>query len=223
MYSPRQLTLLENLTLSNFSHLMSPNITLCIGPNQVKLHANEDTLCQLPFFTAALRGNFKEATERVITMPEDNPCDVSALIEFISTGNYTCMYDPASSELCKGSTAPVASLTEGLFHVDIHAIATKYDCPELAALAARNIQVVAAELDSLNALRVWQAAYSTGLRLPEGERNFEAYCDRRGLVGWVKCLFAEYPEEMREVMAECPTLGFDLFRISMEGVTVFRR
>lgn len=194
---------------------MSPTITLCIGPNQVKLHANEDTLCQLPFFNAALRGNFKEATERVITMPEDNPGDMSALIEFISTGNYTCMYDPAITRLHKGSTAPVGSLTEVLFHVDIHSIATKYNCQGLAAIAARNIEVVAAELDSRNALRAWQAAYSTGLRLPGKRENFEAYCDGGGLSAWVKCLFAEHSGELRDVMAACPALGFDLFRNSV--------
>lgn len=194
---------------------MSPIITLYIGPAKVKFHVYEDTLCGIPFFHAALRGNFKEATEQAITMPEDTLCAVSALIEFLYTGNYTSTYDPATAQLHKGSTVPVGTITEGLFHVDIHAIASKYDCAGLAAIAARNFKVVAAELGSLDSLQAWQAAYSAGLRLPGEQREFGAYCGGNGLGAWVKCLFADHAEELKVVMAECPEMGFDLFRMAV--------
>lgn len=216
MYSPCKQIIGPRISQVGISsHLMSPTITLCVGADKVKLHAYEDTLCQLPFFNAALRGNFKEATEQVITMPEDNPSAVSALIEFMYTGNYTCTYDPASARLHEDSTTPVGSLGEGLFHIEIHTIATKYDYPGLATIATRNILVVVAELNSIDALRAWQAAYSAGLRLPGKRRDFEAYCDGRGLAAWLNCLVAEHLEEMEERIMECPALGFDLLRISI--------
>lgn len=194
---------------------MSPIITLYVGSDKVKFHAYEDTLCQLPFFSAALRGNFKEATDQAITMPEDDPSQVSAMFEFLCTGNYTCTYDTVSSSLRKGSGTPVGDLRQGLFHVGINVIASKYGCPVLAAIAIKNIEVVVTELDSVNALRLWQAAYSVDLRLPTRKKDLEHYCDGRGLVAWVKRLFSEHREEMVQTMLEYPALSCDLLQIAI--------
>lgn len=192
---------------------MSGITTLYVGPNRVKFHAYEDTLCQLPFFQAALRGHFKEATERVVTMPEDDPSHVSALIEFLYTGSYTCTYNPAVTPLQGGS--PVSDLIQGLFHLGISVIASKYDCAALAAVASKNFQAIVRELDSIGSLRLWQAAYGEGLRLPERGVGFEGYCGGKGLVAWVKCLYGEYGEEMENTMMEYPALAYDLLKIAI--------
>lgn len=192
---------------------MSPITTLYVGPNRVEFHAYEDSLCQLPFFQAALRGRFGEATEQVVTMPEDDPSHVSALIEFLYTGNYTCTYNPPITPLQGGF--PVGNLAQGLFHIAIHVIASKYGCAELGAVAIRNFQPVVAELDSVGSLRLWQAAYAAGLRLPEQRAVFGGYCGGEGLVAWVKCLFGEYREEMERTMMEHPALACDLLRIAI--------
>lgn len=194
---------------------MHPVITLYVGPERVKFHAYEDTLCQISFFSAGLRGNFKEAAEKVISLPEDDPSHVSALIEYLCTGNYTCMYDPASAPLQEGSNAPVGDIRQGLFHIGVHVIAAKYDCPVLDGMATKNFETVVTELDSINALRLWQAAYADDLRLPSRKRDMKLYCDGRGLVAWVKFLFAEHKGEMEKTMMESPALGCDLLQIAV--------
>lgn len=196
------------------SHLMSPIATLCVGQERVQFHAHEDTLCKLPFFKAALQGLFKEASEKAISMPEDDPSHVSALIEFLYTGNYTYTYDPTSITLPDGSTTPVGDLTEGLYHVGVYLVASKYDCTVLSEMAVKNVEAVAIELDNINALRLWKAAYAEGLRLSRCRQDFKHYSSGEGLVAWVKGLFREYEEEMDETFGECPQLATDLLRIA---------
>lgn len=193
---------------------MSPIVTLYVGPERVEFRAYLDTVCQLPFFKAALHGNFKEASERVITMPEDGPSEVSALIEFLYTGNYTYTYDPESVHFREGSFTPVADLTEGLFHVGIHVIASKYDCKVLVGLALRNFTVVVTGLRSIDGLRLWKAAFSDGLKLPYSRQAFAGYCDGKGLVVWIQGLFDEHSKEMEKTMLEYPELSCELLRIA---------
>lgn len=193
---------------------MSPIATLYVGPGSVKFHAYQDSLCKLPFFQAALRGNFKEATEQVITMPEDDPSRVSALIEFLYTGNYTYQYDPERTPLRQGSIRPVGDLKEGLFHVGVHVIASKYDCPPLVAIAMTNFTLVVTELTSIDALRLWKTAYSEGLQLPGQRQDYALYRAGQGLVSWVQGLFDDHREEMEKTMAEYPELSCELLRIA---------
>lgn len=193
---------------------MSPIATLYVGQERLKFHAYQDTLCKIPFFQAALRGKFKEASEQIITMPEDDPGRVSALIEFLYTGNYTYPYDPETTPLRGGSIAPVADLTEGLFHIGIHVIASKYDCPPLVAIAMKNFTAVVTDLVSIDALRLWKAAYSDGLQLPGRRQDFARYHSGNGLVSWVQGLFEENCQEMEKTMSEYPELSCDLLRIA---------
>lgn len=193
---------------------MSPIITLYVGPERIEMHCHEDTLCHLPFFLAALQGNFKEGSEKTITMPEDDPSKVSALIEFLYTGNYTYTYDLSSAQLHEGSNTPVGDLAEGLYHVGVYVVASKYDCPGLSEMAIQNFTVVANELDDIDTLRLWKGAYSADLYLPRHREDFEQYRSGQGLVAWVRGLFDEHGEEMDETMSECPKLSCDLLRIA---------
>lgn len=196
------------------SHLMNPIVTIYVGEERVKFHAHQDTLCQLQFFQAALLGRFKEAEEKVINMPEDDPSYISALIEFMYTGNYTYTYDPAGVQLYDGSAFPVGDLTEGMFHVGIYATASKYCCPGLVEIATKHFQVVVGELDCINALRLWKAAYSDGLQFPGLIKGFGQYSSREGLAAWVKELYEKHRDEMEKTISEFPILSSDLLRIT---------
>ncbi|KAK5726547.1 hypothetical protein LTR17_012670 [Elasticomyces elasticus] len=80
---------------------------------------------QSPFFVKACAGVFKEATEGVITLKEDKPLVVDAMIKYF----YTFDYD---SERNNGGTNDMHAL---VFDVHILLIADKYDIPDLARLA----------------------------------------------------------------------------------------
>lgn len=44
---------------------MSPTVTLTAGPDAKEIKASQGILCQLPFFRAALEGEFREATTKL--------------------------------------------------------------------------------------------------------------------------------------------------------------
>lgn len=146
-------------------------------------------------------------------MPEDDPSKISALVEFLYTGNYTYTYDPTCVLLPEGSTTPIGDLTEGLYHIGVYVVASKYDAQGLAGMAVKNFEVVAIEVDNINALWLWKAAYAEGLRLPRCREELQLYGSGEGLVAWVNGLFKEHGDEMDQTFAECPQLATDLLRI----------
>lgn len=188
---------------------MNPTIGLFVGEDRVQFYAHKDTLCQLPFFQAALSGGFKEASEQVITLPEDKPSHVSALIEFLYTGNYTYTYtsNPDATPRSDGSAAPAGDKVEGMFHIGVYVVASKYDCQELVQIAARHIEYVENELDGIDVLHLWKAAYEVDMRYSArtmGPRS------GGGLAKWVTKMFKEHREEMEKAFAEFPMLASDL-------------
>lgn len=83
-------------------------------------------------------------------MPGDDPIMVSALIEYLYTGNYTYTYDSGISKIQEASVVPVPTLTEGQYHVGILGIATKYDCQEPLVMVLRNFEAVLLDLNSID-------------------------------------------------------------------------
>lgn len=191
------------------SHLMNPSIPLFVGEDRVQFHVHKDTLCQLPFFEAALSGGFKEAADQAITLPDDYPSHVSALLEFLYTGSYTYPYDPASVQLSAGSAVPDGDMAECLFHIGIYVVASKYDCQGLVEIAARHFELVESELDGIDVLRVWMVAYAVEMRLPLRTTGRRA---AGGLATWVNTMFAEHRGEMEKAFVEFPMLASDLLR-----------
>lgn len=186
---------------------MNPTIPLIVGEDRVQFYVHKDTLCQLSFFQAALTGGFKEASEQVITLPEDNSSHVSALVEFLYTGNYTYTYCLGTTPHSDGSAAPVGDTTECMFHIGVYVVASKYDCQELAQIAARHIEYVENELDGIDVLRLWKVAYAADMRFSArttGPRSGS------GLAGWVTKMFKEHREEMEQAFVEFPMLASDL-------------
>lgn len=196
---------------------MNPIITLNVGQERIKFHAYEDSLCKLPFFRAALQGHFKEALEKAIDMPEDDPRKVSALIEFLYTGSYTYTYDIKGVGFREGSEDPVGDLTEGLFHTAVYAIASKYDCSKLVNMALKNFGAVLDELDDIDSLHLWKAAYAEGMRISDVKPDFNLDSYDKKVVTWVNSLFKKYRGEMVTTISEYPELACDLLGIKAGG------
>lgn len=188
---------------------MSPIITLSIGPHKTELRAYEAILCGLPFFRAALQGDFKEASEKAITMPEDDPETIGALIEFLYTGSYTYAFKPASLS----ANIPVSDVTQGAFHVAVYAVASKYDCATLISGALRNVTYVLKQLRGFDAISLLKAAYGKGLYLSQFENDADLKSFMGGLPKLVKDTYETHHDEMARMVAEYPDLGSDLLRL----------
>ncbi|KAL0632101.1 hypothetical protein Q9L58_009033 [Maublancomyces gigas] len=195
--------------------IMSPIIILRVGPDQTEFRAYEEILCSLPFFRAALQGSFREASEKAITMPEDDPEIIAALIEFLYTGSYTFAFTPPLT----GETpaVPSSDVAQGSFHVSVYAVASKYDCDKLVEGAVRNFVYVLKELKGMDVIELWKAAYAKGLGLGQFEGDGEMKGFVGGLAKLVAEAFAEHRGEMEGMVADYPELASDLLRIIAIG------
>ena len=119
-------------------------VTLEVGscsedPGIYKLHVHESILCELDFFKAALQGGFKEASTKVIKMPEDDPVLMASFVEFLYRGSYR---EPVPSEQ-KDDGAPLKELfTKKLYHARVLALAEKYTFQDLCNKAASSVRVL---------------------------------------------------------------------------------
>ena len=59
----------------------SPIVTLTVGRDGRLFAAHEDVLRQSPFFEAALRSGYRDAQSRRISLPDEEPEALSALLE----------------------------------------------------------------------------------------------------------------------------------------------
>ncbi|KAF4634075.1 hypothetical protein G7Y89_g4032 [Cudoniella acicularis] len=70
------------------SNLTSSIITLVVGREQRLFAAHEDVLCISPFFSAACRGQFMEAANKRISLPDEEPEIFSSVLEYLYKGDY---------------------------------------------------------------------------------------------------------------------------------------
>jgi len=70
------------------STLTSPIVTLIVGREQRVFAAHEDVLSHSPFFAAALKGQFLEASSKKVELPEEEPEILSCILEFLYKGDY---------------------------------------------------------------------------------------------------------------------------------------
>lgn len=192
---------------------MSPIITLRIGPDNIQFRAFEDLLCRLPFFKAALQGGFKEASEKAITMPDEEPATIAALIEFLSTGSYTYAFNTEGTDHPETAVIPVPNVNEGFFHLAVYATASKYDCKKLAQGSLRNFIHVLKQMKGLDAIRLWRAAYLKGEYLSQWKTNHNLQFFIQGLHQLVGDAYTTHPEEMERIVSEDPALANDLLRL----------
>jgi hypothetical protein len=66
----------------------SPSVTLTVGHEGRLFAAHEDVLCQAPFFEKVLRGNYLDAQNKRIALPEEEPEVFSAVLEYLYKGDY---------------------------------------------------------------------------------------------------------------------------------------
>lgn len=199
-------------TDTSHSNLMSPTVTLLVGPDATVFHASHDILCRLPFFRAALQGEFREAADRRITMPEDEPQTVAALIEFLYTGCYTYPYH-TPSEASTEADAPAADLDEGAYHVGVYATAYKYGCTALVEAALKAFMFVLGQLKGVDVLRLWKGAYSKELLLKAVQGMQDVGEFKAGLPQLLKEMYMAHPTEMERTSVDYPALLHDLLRL----------
>ncbi|KAK3353414.1 hypothetical protein B0T25DRAFT_210037 [Lasiosphaeria hispida] len=66
----------------------SPIVTLTVGREGRLFAAHEDVLCQAPFFEKVLRGNYLDAQNKRIALPDEEPEVFSAILEYLYKGDY---------------------------------------------------------------------------------------------------------------------------------------
>lgn len=189
--------------------MMSPLVTLHVGPDAIVFHAHEATLCRIPFFRAALQGHFEESTTKLIRIPEEKPSIISALVEYISTETYTYTYNDDSGT--------IPTLAQGCFHVGVYVVAHMYDCPGLAAHAMGNFVAVLGQMKGMDVVGLWKEAYAKGLMIKvcaaAGRMNRFVMV----LPELLKGLYKTESEEMDRMVVEYPALASDLMRLLVAG------
>jgi len=73
---------------SNRSVAPSPIVTLTVGREGRLFAAHEDVLGQAPFFEKILSGNYLEASNKRIALPDEEPEIFSAILEYLYKGDY---------------------------------------------------------------------------------------------------------------------------------------
>lgn len=182
---------------------MSPVVTLHVGPDDVQFHASEATLCRLPFFRAALQGGFKEAAEKKITLPEDEPEVFSALLEYLYNGRYTVLHDDLT----------VCDLAQGCFHVRVYAVASKYGFQPLVEVALKNFLFTLSKLAGIDILRLWKAAYENGLTVGLCTDGGRLAGFQQSLSTVLRGLYETDGDEFQSTVLDVPTLAYDLMRL----------
>lgn len=69
----------------------SPIVTLSVGPEGRLFAAHEDTLCQSPFFKAALQSGYLDQSysqSKRVALPDEEPEVFSAVLEYLYKGDY---------------------------------------------------------------------------------------------------------------------------------------
>lgn len=201
---------------------MAPSVTLYAGSERTEFHASEETLCELAFFKACLKGQFKEATEKTIQMPDDDADTVAAMIEFLYTGSYTYAYDSEIAGLRAGSAGgildvPISDIRQALFHLSVYTIGAKYDFQSLACAAAQNLRVVTREVDAIGFLQVCEAMYQHGLHISDLRKTEEPVVFKGRITEWVTSLCAKHRDELVKATAKYPDLACDLLDFATRG------
>lgn len=87
----------------------------------------------------------------------------------------------------------------------VFVIASKYDCQGLGEMAEKCFTAVLLQLDAIDTLRLWRAAYEEGGDMGGWRSRFREVEKARG-VAWVRDLVKDHAEEL-------PQLSVDLLRL----------
>lgn len=181
-------------------------VTLTVGAERIDFNTNQDVLCRLPFFHAALHNGFKETTSRKITMPDDEPEIIAALIEFLAGGKYTYVYPDRTNV----TPTPPCDLAEGLFHLRVYVAALKYDCQALASAAMQSLVDVMRQIDGTDLIQLLKETYLRGCDINTLAKGGDMDDVKRKLPGILHRVYTMHGDEMKTVVCECPLLANDL-------------
>lgn len=196
---------------------MSSVVTLTVGEEQINFYTNQDVLCRLPFFRAALHNGFRESAEKKITMPDDEPEIIAALIEFLAGGTYTYTYRPFPNTTETKNVARGApyDLMEGSFHLRVYATAFKYDCQGLVSAAMESLIDVLRQIDGIDIIQLLKESYLRGCDIYMLANGGDMDSVKQKLPGILQCVYDSHSQEMKDIVCECPTLANDLLRLSV--------
>lgn len=206
------LLITPSLPPTNYHSLLrSRTVKLVVGPNRTTFNAPAATLCSLPFFHAAINGEFKEAAQCAISMPEDDVAAISALIEFLATGTYSYAFytDPEAAK------SMPRRADEALFHVGVYVVADKYDSQGLVTAAKRNFREVVKDIRGPDILRVWAVAYGAGMRVQGNWGANDVGEVDEGVVKQIKGMLDSDDKEPDRAVREIPDFGVDLLKIAV--------
>lgn len=192
---------------------MSPIVILAVGEG-TEFQAYEDILCRLPFFRAALLGGFKETSDKKITMPEDEPEIIAALVEFLYVGHYTYSFERDGT---KTKSNPPCDLQEGSFHLRLYAAAFKYDCQALAAAAMSSVIYVLHQLNDIDVVRLLKETYDRGCDTALWDAGADIVSFKSNLPGILKRVFVTDNMGLKDIVFECPGLSFELLRLAVNA------
>lgn len=146
-----------------FSRLLSPIFLVGAGPDQNQYAVHEDILKQSKVLGRMCEGDFKEAHERRITLPDDDPIDVGILVEYLYTNNFWS----------NGNPNPDVSNQDSALHLArLYILADKYDLEGMKAVVVTKIHKhtdIKAPQDWLTVAEIIYAA------IPDTDTKFPRY------------------------------------------------
>ncbi|KAG6030399.1 hypothetical protein E4U41_000104 [Claviceps citrina] len=210
----------------------SPIVTLTVGREGRLFAAHEDVLRQSPFFDAAFRDALSDAQSRRISLPNEEPEVLSAVLEYLYKGDYYprlfhdrardswhlehCVRTPHASPKPdngrdRADTAPDATVLvysaggDILRDTVVYCAADRYGLDELKRLALRK-QGLQAGIDVGTILRSAQYAYA---HTPDSDSRLRAHY----LALIIRCrkTFKRSGTMQAEMEAGGSKLFFDLF------------
>ncbi|KAL8919540.1 MAG: hypothetical protein Q9208_006732 [Pyrenodesmia sp. 3 TL-2023] len=112
-----------------------PTFTILAGPSQKEFSVHASVLRTCPVFARMCQGDFKEAHERQISLPEDSSQDCDAIVEYLYTGNFLTIGNPHSPH-----GQPKSRETCALELASVYVTAEKYQMDALKALVVEKFK-----------------------------------------------------------------------------------
>ncbi|KAL8908327.1 MAG: hypothetical protein Q9207_000855 [Kuettlingeria erythrocarpa] len=110
--------------------LVSPIFIVSAGPNDKQYAVHEDILKQSRVLGRMCEGDFKEAHERRITLPDDDPIDVGILVEYLYMKHFSTGENPGGDVSKQDSALRLAHL---------YILADKYDLDGMKDVVVKKI------------------------------------------------------------------------------------